>query len=76
MTDQPTSTPPVHGDVVPEDRAKQGRRGVPVLAVLGASLALIVVIYVGLGVANHRHVADTGPDAARTRTVEATKTAP
>jgi hypothetical protein len=48
---EPTLKPPVDdagdGQVIPENRVKQGRRGYPALAVLAASTLLAVVLLFG-----------------------------
>jgi hypothetical protein len=54
MTDyRPTSSTPGpldqhNGEVIPEDQAKQGRRGLHMLAVLGASLVLVLAAFAGI----------------------------
>jgi hypothetical protein len=49
---EPTLKPPVDaagdGQVIPESRAKQGRRGYPMLAVLAASTLLALVLLFGV----------------------------
>ncbi len=76
MTDQYTSqsTPPVHGEVIPEKQAKQGNSGFQMLAVLLVSLALIVMVFGGLYLARSHHAADATPAAASQRTAGATST--
>lgn len=55
-----------HGDVVPEDQAKQGRRGLHMLAVLGASLVLALAAMFGLfGYHAHSSSDTTKADAAQ-----------
>lgn len=80
MTDyRPISSAPLNpptGEVIPEDRAKQGRRGLHMLWVLIASVALIALIYVGLFAFHARPTADTGQAAASQRTSEIAKTKP
>jgi hypothetical protein len=75
MTDYPpTSSPPGpldqnHGDVVPERQAKQGRRGLHMLAVLGASLVLVLAAMFGIfGFHAHKASDSTNADAAQRTT--------
>ena len=66
MTDQSTSTPPVangDGEVVPETRAKQGRRGYHVLTVLIVSLILVLGAF-GVIFATHAHTPNAATPAA------------
>jgi hypothetical protein len=47
-----------HGEVISEDDAKQGRRGLHMLLVLGASLLLVLVVFGGLLVFHARPATD------------------
>ena len=71
MSDPNNTTQP-HSEIVSEDRAKQGRRGIHMLGVLGASLALVLLAFGGLYVFHAKPVSDTTPAAAAQRTVGTT----
>ena len=58
----------VHGEIIPETHAKQGRKGYQMLAVLAVSLALIVAAF-GAIFATHTHMTtDQTPAAQQSNT--------
>jgi hypothetical protein len=81
MTDMPprtddTVTPvePYHGEVIPEDQAKQGRRGLHMMGVLGVSLILVLLAFGGLYVFRSHPNTDTTPAAAAQRAATVART--
>lgn len=60
----PIANPAGDGEIIPETRAKQGRKGYQMLTVLIVSLALIVVAF-GAIFASHTHTANDQTPAAR-----------
>ncbi len=72
----PPEIPATHGEVIPESRAKQGGRGLHMLAVLVVSIVLLALVYIGIYAFSARPTADTGAQAAANRTAGATKSTP
>jgi hypothetical protein len=81
MTDMPPRSPdtltPIelhHGEVIPEDQAKQGRRGLHMLRVLAASLILVLLAFGGLYVFRSHPATDATPADAAQRVAGAAHT--